>query len=119
MINNLFTPQFCYGIAIFGTFLSALSQFLLKTQANTTLQKGFFSKFLNWRVIVSYFLLFLTLAINQVAMIHVPMAVIPCITAAIFIWIFLLSYFVLKEKVSRRKVLGVALIILGIIISRL
>ena len=69
-------------------------------------------------MILSYGLLFLTLAINQIALIHVPMSVMPCITATIFIWVFLMGYFILKEKISRRKVIGVAIIIIGIIISR-
>ena len=88
MSSELFSPQLCYGLAILGTFLSAFSQILLKMQA------------------------------NQIALIHVPMSVMPCITATIFIWVFLMGYFILKEKISRRKVIGVAIIIIGIIISR-
>ncbi|HAS21330.1 MAG TPA: multidrug ABC transporter [Lachnospiraceae bacterium] len=118
MSSELFSPQLCYGLAILGTFLSAFSQILLKMQANQTTNKSFIWKFLNWRVILSYGLLFLTLAINQIALIHVPMSVMPCITATIFIWVFLMGYFILKEKISRRKVIGVAIIIIGIIISR-
>ena len=125
MSSELFSPQLCYGLAILGTFLSAFSQILLKMQANQTTnksyqttEKSFIWKFLNWRVILSYGLLFLTLAINQIALIHVPMSVMPCITATIFIWVFLMGYFILKEKISRRKVIGVAIIIIGIIISR-
>ena len=106
MSSELFSPQLCYGLAILGTFLSAFSQILLKMQANQTTEKSFIWKFLNWRVILSYGLLFLTLAINQIA------------TATIFIWVFLMGYFILKEKISRRKVIGVAIIIIGIIISR-
>ena len=52
-MSNILTPQICYAAAIVGAFITALSQILLKTQANTTGEKGFFSKFLNIRVIVS------------------------------------------------------------------
>ena len=92
MSSELFSPQLCYGLAILGTFLSAFSQILLKMQANQTTEKSFIWKFLNWRVILSY--------------------------GTIFIWVFLMGYFILKEKISRRKVIGVAIIIIGIIISR-
>ena len=119
MNSELITPQLCYALAILASFLTALSQILLKTQANTTGGKGFWAKFLNIRVIVSYGLLFLTLAINQVAYRHVPLAVMPCITATSFIWVFLMGRFILKEHVSRRKVIGVAIILLGVVISRL
>ena len=138
-MSNILTPQICYAAAIVGAFITALSQillkrqaniteakksgffskFLLKTQANTTGGKGFFSKFLNIRVIVSYGLLFLTLAINQIALRWVPLSVMPCITSTSFVWVFVMGALILKEKVSARKVLGVAIIIAGVIISRL
>ena len=104
MNSELFTPAFCYGAAILAAFVTALSQIILKKQANITeaRKSGFFSKFLNPRVIISYGLLFSTLVINQVALIHVPVSVMPCITAT-----------------SLRRALGVAIIILGVIISRL
>ena len=63
MNSELFTPAFCYGAAIFAAFVTALSQIILKKQANITeaRKSGFFSKFLNPRVIISYGLLFSTL----------------------------------------------------------
>lgn len=119
MSSLLLSPQICYAAAIAGAFITALSQILLKSQANVTGGRGFFQKFLNLRVILSYGLLFLTLAINQVALRYVPLSVMPCITATSFIWVFVLSVLILKEKVSPRKVLGVAVIIAGVVISRL
>ncbi len=120
-INNIITPTFCYAAAILGAFVTALSQILLKQQANITEEEksGFFAKFLNPRVILSYALLFSTLVINQVALIYVPVSVMPCITATSFVWVFVLSILILKEHVSRRRAIGVAIIILGVIISRL
>ena len=118
-MSSLLSPQVCYAAAIIGAFITALSQILLKTQANTTGGKGFFSKFLNVRVIVSYGLLFLTLAVNQVALRYVPLSVMPCITATSFVWVFVMGALILKEKASPRKALGVAIIIAGDIKSRL
>ena len=118
-MSSILTPQGCDAAAIAGAFITALSQILLKTQANTTGDKGFFSKFLNVRVIASYGLLFLTLAINQVALRYVPLSVMPCITATSFVWVFVMGALILKEKVSPRKALGVAIIIAGVIISRI
>ena len=118
MNSELFTPAFCYGAAILAAFVTALSQIILKKQANITeaRKSGFFSKFLNPRVIISYGLLFSTLVIN---LIHVPVSVMPCITATSFVWVFVMGVLILGEKVSRRRALGVAIIILGVIISRL
>ena len=71
MNSELFTPAFCYGAAIFAAFVTALSQIILKKQANITeaRRSSFLRKFLNPRVIISYGLLFSTLVINQVALI--------------------------------------------------
>ena len=51
MNSELFTPAFCYGAAILAAFVTALSQIILKKQANITeaRKSGFFSKFLNPR----------------------------------------------------------------------
>ena len=119
MIDKILTPSFCYFMAFLSVFASTTSQILLKTQANKTERESFFKKFLNIRVILSYGILMLSLAFNQVALIHVPASVVPCITATSFIWIFLFSFIFLKEKPSRKKILGVVLILAGIAISRL
>lgn len=118
MSSDIISPQLCYLAAFVAVFVATTSQILLKQQANTTTRKGFIWKFLNPRVIISYGLLFLSLALNQVALIHVPVSVLPCITATSFIWIFLFGTLILKEHPSRRKVLGVVIILAGIAISR-
>ena len=104
-MNIEFTPTFCYVMAFAAVLIATISQILLKQQANTTGQKksGFIWKFLNVRVIVSYGLLFLSLALNQVALICVPVSVLPCITATSFIWIFLFSAIFLHERPSKRN----------------
>lgn len=116
---DFITPGFCYFVAFLAVFASTTSQILLKKQANQTGKKGFFQKFLNVRVIVSYGILLLSMALNQIALIYVPVTVVPCITATSFIWIFLFSFLILKERPSRKKVLGVVIILAGIAISRL
>lgn len=104
-MNIEFTPTFCYVMAFAAVLIATISQILLKQQANTTGQKksGFIWKFLNVRVIVSYGLLFLSLALNQVALICVPVSVLPCITATSFIWIFLFSAIFLHEQTQQEK----------------
>lgn len=123
MNTSFITPTFCYTAAIIAAFVTAVSQILLKKQANITgkadHKKGFFRKFMNWRVILSYALLFMTLVINQVALIYVPVSVMPCITATSFVWVFVLGVILLKEKVSKKRAIGVAIIITGVVISRL
>lgn len=114
-----FTPLFCYSIAFLAVFISTAGQILLKRQANNTVgKKGFIWKFLNLRVIVAYFFLFLALAMNQVAVKQVPISVLPCITSTSFIWIFLFGFLILREKPTKKKIIGVALILIGNAISQ-
>lgn len=171
MNTSFITPTFCYTAAIIGAFVTAVSQILLKKQANITSKnsdatdncretadsdedgrnsresvdssksvssgcedvgtgksssgglirsaRGFLRRFMNWRVILSYSLLFMTLVVNQIALIYVPVSVMPCITATSFVWVYILGVIILKEKVSKRRMIGVAIIITGVIISRL
>lgn len=119
-MNIEFTPVLCYSIAFVAVFLSTAGQILLKKQANNTNgKKGFIWKFLNARVIIAYGLLFLALAMNQIAVKQVPISVLPCITSTSFIWIFLFGFFILREKPGKKKIIGVALILLGNAISNL
>jgi drug/metabolite transporter (DMT)-like permease len=74
---------------------------------------------LNLRVIVAYGCLFLSLALNQIALKQVPVSVLPCITSTSFIWIFLFGFLILKERPTKKKIIGVVLILLGNAISRL
>ncbi|MCD8342304.1 MAG: triose-phosphate transporter family protein [Clostridiales bacterium] len=120
MDSSIFTVNVCYGCAFIAVLVSSASQILLKKQANNeTKRKGFIWKFLDWKVIFAYGFMFLSLALNQVALIQVPVSVLPCITATSFLWIFLFSAIFLKEKPTRRKVLGVIIILAGVAISRL
>lgn len=114
------SAAFCYGIAFVAVFLATAGQILLKQSADDTLgKKGFLRKFLNWRVVISYGLLFLSMFCNQIALRQVPMTVLPCITATSFIWVFLFGFLILRERPTRRKIAGVAIILLGIAVSRL
>jgi drug/metabolite transporter (DMT)-like permease len=115
-----FTPVLCYCIAFVAVFIATAGQILLKQQARDTVGKaGFMSKFLNLRVIVAYGCLFLSLALNQIALKQVPVSVLPCITSTSFIWIFLFGFLILKERPTKKKIIGVVLILLGNAISRL
>ncbi len=107
-----------YAYAIAAVILSSASQVILKKRANNA-PKSFWKKFLNAPVIFSYCLLFLSMMLNSLALREMDMAVLPCITATSFLWIMILSKIFLGEKPTRRKVLGVAMILVGVIVSHL
>lgn len=107
-----------YLYAIAAVIIASASQVLLKKKA-VKAPKSFLKKFLNWPVILSYSLLFLSMVLNSLALRTMDMSVLPCITATSFLWIMILSAIFLGEKPTRRKVLGVAMILVGVLISHL
>ena len=100
------------------TFFSAISQVLLKQSANRTYKHPVL-EYLNWRVLVAYSIFFTVLIINTYAYTQVEMKYGPVIDAFTYVFVLLLSVGILKEKVSRGKMIGNIIIVLGIIIYTL
>ena len=107
-----------YLFAIAAVIIASASQVVLKKKASSA-PKNFFRKFLNGPVILSYLLLFLSMTLNSLALREMEMSVLPCITATSFLWIMVLSAIFLGEKPTRRKVIGVAMILIGVLVSHL
>jgi len=101
-----------------GTFFSAFSQLLLKQSANQTYKQKIF-EYLNWRVFLAYTIFVGVLVINTVAFTHVDMKYGSVIDTFSYVFVLLLSHFVLKEKFSKGKIIGNIIIIAGIIIYTL
>lgn len=54
--------------------------------------------------------------LNIIVLKKFPYTVVLPATAITYIWTMLISYFILKEKITRNKILGVLLIIIGSLI---
>ena len=102
-------------LVMLTAFMSAVSQVLLNV-SNEKQHKNFIFEYLNWRVILSYFILFCTLALNIVALQHLEVKTVNAVGAACYFFLLLLSHFILKEKVGKKKLIGNILIIAGIVI---
>ena len=101
---------------MFGcTLLSAISQVLLKQSANRTYRSWIY-EYLNWRVILAYFLFGMTLLINTYGYTRVDMKYGTIIDAFTYVFVMILSVLILHEKQSRGRLIGNALIILGILV---
>jgi len=101
-----------------GTFFTAISQVLLKQSANRTYSHPIF-EYLNWRVVLAYFLFFGVLLLNTYAYTQVDMKYGPVLDTFAYVFVLLLSYFILKEKITKGKIIGNLIIIAGIIIYTL
>ena len=105
-------------IMLAGTFFSAISQVLLKQSANME-YKNPLREYLNWRVILAYAIFFGVLLSNTYAYTRVDMKYGSIIDTLAYVFVFLLSVFILHEKISKRKLIGNLLIIAGILIYSL
>ncbi|HIS31583.1 MAG TPA: EamA family transporter [Candidatus Limivivens intestinipullorum] len=98
-----------------GALFSAISQLLLKQSANQT-HESFLKEYLNWRVITAYGIFCAVLAANTYAYTRVDMKYGSIIDTLTYVFVFLLSVLILKEPVTKRKLLGNLLIVAGIFV---
>ena len=92
-------------IMLAGTFFSAISQVLLKQSANME-YKNPLREYLNWRVILAYGIFFGVLLLNTWCYTKVDMKFGPVIDTAAYVFVLLFSWQILKEKISRGKIIG-------------
>ena len=103
------------GIFLISVLVSSLSQILLKISAGKTYDSKI-KEYLNAPVIIAYGLFFLSTVVTVLAYKYVDLSLGPVLEATGYIWVTLLGYLILKEKVSRKKLLGLVVIIVGIIV---
>ena len=101
-----------------GTFFSAISQILLKQSAIKDYSNSL-KEYLNWRVITAYGLFFGILLLNTWCYTQVDMRYGPVIDTAAYVFVLILSKVILKERITRGKIIGNLIIILGIIVYTL
>ena len=105
-------------IFIFGVFISSVSQIILKQAA----QKEYPNKireYLNARVIFAYIIFFGATLCSIWAYTVIPLSLGPILESAGYIFVAVLSWLFLKEKITKKKMLGLSIIIIGIIIYSL
>ena len=95
-----------------GTFFSAISQILLKQSANKEYSHPIL-EYLNWRVILSYGIFAAVLLLNTYAYTRVDMKYGAVIDTCSYVFVMLLSWVILKEKMTKKKILGNLLIMTG------
>ncbi len=67
----------------------------------------------NWNFIIGGIIYFASSVINVYVLQFADYSVVYPLTSITYIFTMLVSYFFLKEKITRRKIAGVALILLG------
>ena len=105
-------------IFIVGVFISSVSQIMLKTSAGRAYSSKL-KEYLNPTVIVAYILFFGCTFISMFALKVVPLSMAPVLEASGYVFVAILSKVFLKEQISKKKMLGLGVIICGILIYAL
>lgn len=98
---------------VFSVFISSVSQTILKTSAEKKYDNRL-QEYLNPKVIIAYGIFFLSSLITVVAYKYVPLSLGPILESCGYIFITLLGYFILHEKVGKKKLIGLLVILMGI-----
>lgn len=105
-----------YYLFLLGSVvLASVSQILLKISAKKT-HASFLKEYLNVFVIAGYALLACSTLTTILAYRGIEFKNGPIIESLGYILVMALSYFILKEKVTKRKLLGYALILTGVVV---
>lgn len=98
-----------------GVTIAAFSQILLKSSANRP-HEGFWKQYLNWRVITGYVMLLVSMLFSIWAYSGMEYKYGPAIESIGFGLVAFLSWLILKEKLTKKKIIGIALIVGGLIV---
>ena len=105
-----------YLIVVIGVFACSASQLLLKKSATIVHRSAIF-ELLNWRVMVAYGVMFATLVTNIYAMSNgVQLKDMPVLEALGYVFVPMLSFFFLQERIDKRSLLSIVLVVIGIVV---
>lgn len=111
-MNNIFLYTLIY---IFGVIISALAQVLLKKSADVK-KNNIIKEYLNWKTITSYSVFFIATLCTVFSYKYLPLSFGPILGTLEYLFVAILSYYFLKEKIKRKKLIGLFIIILGVCI---
>lgn len=106
------------GILLLGTFISAVSQVILKKAALKTYDSKI-REYLNFPVIFAYTLFVLTTLMCILAYKVVPLSYGPVLESTSYLYVTIFGVVFFKEKITKKKLFALALIILGITVYTL
>ena len=106
------------AVWMFSVLISSFSQVLLKIAANKKYENRI-REYLNPIVIIAYGIFFLSTLLTMFALKYVPLTMSPIVESASYIFVPVFGVLMLKEKISRRRLLGMAVMIAGIMIFTL
>ena len=102
-------------LALLSVTIASFSQVMLKLGAGKTYNSKI-REYLNFYVITGYGMLFVSMVLTIVVYSRLSYLSVPVVEAVGYVLVPVLSYFIFKEKLSKRKMAGILCILLGIMI---
>ena len=106
------------ALMLAAVFTAACSQLLLKKAAGAV-YKNRLAEYLNPRVITAYGLFTLSALGSFYALRFIPLSLMPVLESSGYVFMAALSYIFLRERLNKRQLGGMALIIAGIVLFNL
>ena len=103
---------------LLGILISSFAQILLKSSAQMT-HKNHLREYLNFRVIVSYAILFSVVVLSVYCYKVISLTTGVALSCVEYVFVAVLSYLVFKERFPLRKVFGLVLIVCGVLLYSL
>lgn len=107
-----------FAIAIFSGVLSSFSQILLKKSA-TEKKDNMVSEYLNIKVIFAYVIIFICMLLTIIAFKGIPYKYGAVLETLTYLYIMVLSNLIIGENITKNRLLGNILIIIGVLIFSL
>lgn len=103
-------------IYIASGLIAAISQLILKLTALKPNGRQGVLQYMDWRIVISYGMLFMTIFFNMIAMRYMLYKYAPVLSCLSYVFVLMLGRLVLHETVSKRKWVGIIAIFLGMYI---
>ncbi|MBD5394207.1 MAG: EamA family transporter [Lachnospiraceae bacterium] len=100
-------------ILVLSVLIASFSQILLKKSAEKT-YNSIIREYLNPYVICGYGMMFLSMFLTIIAYSGMEFTNVQIVEATGYIMVLILSYFFFREKITKRKLLGMIFIFAGI-----
>jgi len=102
-------------IRIVGVFIASCSQIMLKLAADRQYSSRM-GEYLNIRVIIAYGLFAVGAGLNLYILRYMPLSLAVILETTGYIFVAILGFSFLKESLSKRQVVGIILIVVGIVV---
>lgn len=111
-MNKIALYAFIY---VAGVLISAFAQVLLKKSADTK-RENIIKEYLNVKTITSYTVFFIATLCSVFAYKYLPLSYGPILGTLEYIFVAVISYIFLKEKIKKKKLIALLIVLLGVFI---